>query len=67
MTSTFADPFAQAFLQRFLQGQPVGRILLDLRRAFLGRGNPLGLAYTLYCDADVRLASGLPAPELVYD
>jgi hypothetical protein len=62
MTSTFADPFAREFLRRFFEGQPVGRILLDLRREFLAKGNPLGLAYTLYCDADVRLASGVPEP-----
>jgi hypothetical protein len=62
MTTTFADPFAQEFLRRFFEGQPVGRILLDLRREFLAKGNPLGLAYTLYCDADVRLASGIPEP-----
>jgi hypothetical protein len=65
MTSTFANPFAQKFLQRFLRGNdPAGRILLDLRREYLylgsdreGRplGNPLGLAYTLYCDAEVQL------------
>jgi hypothetical protein len=72
MTSTFANPFGLEFFRRFFQGQPVGKILLDLRRAFLnmgtdrgGRpvGNPLGLAYTLYCDADVCLANRIPAPE----
>jgi hypothetical protein len=74
MTSTFANPFGLEFFRRFFQGQAVGKILLDLRRAFLnmgtdqeGRpvGNPLGLAYTLYCDADVCLANRVPVPEAV--
>jgi hypothetical protein len=34
----------------------LGQILLDLRREFLEQGNPLGLAYTLYGDANIRLA-----------
>lgn len=59
MTSTFAHPFSQAFFGRFLQGQPAGRVLWELRREFLEKGNPLGLAYTLYCDADVRLKEGV--------
>ncbi len=56
MTSTFAHAFAREFFPRFLRGQPVGRILWELRRAFLEMGNPLGLAYTLYCDAGTKLA-----------
>jgi hypothetical protein len=72
MTATFADPFAQEFFRRFFTGQPVGRILLDLRRELLNMdtdeegnpsGNPLALAYTLYCDADLRLAEGLQLPD----
>jgi hypothetical protein len=55
MTSTFAHPFSLEFFHRFLQGQAVGQVLWELRQEFLKRGNPLGLAYTLYCDADMRL------------
>jgi hypothetical protein len=71
MTATFADPFAREFFRRFFAGQPVGKILLDLRRELLimepdedgnPSGNPLALAYTLYCDADLRLAEGIPLP-----
>jgi hypothetical protein len=74
MTATFAGPFAQEFFRRFFAGQPVGRILLDLRREYLRlepdeagnpRGNPLALAYTLYCDADLRLAKENPQPASV--
>ncbi len=72
MTATFAGPFAQEFFRRFFAGKPVGKILLDLRRELLimdpdeegnPSGNPLALAYTLYCDADLRLAEGIPLPD----
>jgi hypothetical protein len=71
MTATFAGPFAQEFFRRFFAGQPVGKIMLDLRRELLvmdpdkasnPRGNPLALAYTLYCDTDLRLAEGIQLP-----
>lgn len=55
ITSTFAHPFSQAFFRRFLRGQAVGHIFWELRREFLEQGNPLGLAYTLYCDANLKL------------
>jgi len=68
MHTGFADEFARAFLTRFLQGQPVGQILLSLRQEYLAQGNPLALAYTLYADADLRLQEplwreGAPVPE----
>jgi hypothetical protein len=59
MTSTFAHPFAQEFFQRLLKGQAVGDILWQLRREFLDKGNPLGFAYTLYCDADTKLKDAI--------
>jgi hypothetical protein len=55
MTATFADPFARIFFRRFLQGQPVGNILWNLRQEYMKEGNPLGLAYTLYGDASTKL------------
>jgi hypothetical protein len=55
MTSTFADPFARAFFRQFLQGQAVGDILWTLRQDYMDKGNPLGLAYTLYGDANTKL------------
>lgn len=59
MTSTFAHPFSQAFFRRFLEGQPVGQVLWELRRDYLEQGNPLGLAYTLYGDANTRLGEAI--------
>lgn len=55
MLTQFAELFGRMFLARFLQGQPVGRILLDLRRHFLAMRNPLGFAYTHFGDALVRI------------
>jgi hypothetical protein len=59
MNTVFADDFSRAFLTRFLQGEAVGDILLALRRHYLEQQNPLALAYTLYCDADLRLGEPL--------
>jgi hypothetical protein len=59
MNTLFADEFARAFLRRFFAGEPVGAILLALRRHYLQQGNPLALAYSLYSDADLRLNRSL--------
>ena len=41
-------------------GEPLGDIFLELRREFHSKhGNPLGLLYSLYCDADTRIQPGL--------
>jgi hypothetical protein len=55
MSTVFADEFSRTFLTRFFRGERVGDILLALRRAYLDRGNPLALVYTLYSDADLHL------------
>jgi hypothetical protein len=56
----FAQHFASAFFDAFLEGQSVGDTFLTLRRRFLqDHGNPLGLLYAVHCDGDVRV---LPAP-----
>jgi hypothetical protein len=47
---------AESFFQAFLQGDPVGKILLDLRHRLLQKYNPLGLIYTNYCSADLRVS-----------
>ncbi|HEU5013168.1 MAG TPA: CHAT domain-containing protein [Roseiflexaceae bacterium] len=51
----FAAEFAQAFLQRFVAGnQPLGELLLDLRREYLTeKNNVMGLVYALYSSGDV--------------
>lgn len=56
----FAIHWAEAFVDRLLAGAPVGQTMLDLRRQFLhDHGNPMGLLYTMYCDADTRIAPPL--------
>jgi hypothetical protein len=51
------------FLDAFLNGHTVGGALLLIRRDLLARANPLGLAYTLYADADFGLApTAVPRP-----
>ena len=56
MLPQFADLFGRMFLDKFMAGEPVGRILLDLRRQFMDQRNPLGLAYTHFGDALARIA-----------
>lgn len=51
MTVVFAHPFAERLLRELVGGASVGSALLATRRHFLGTGNPLGLAYSLYGNA----------------
>lgn len=67
MLDSFADLFARSFFDELFFEQEknrsplsVGNILLDLRRKFLDRGNPLGFAYTFFGDATARLSQSLP-------
>lgn len=48
MTVEFAHPFAEKLLTDVLAGESVGKSLLNSRRHFMERQNPLGLAYTLF-------------------
>jgi len=58
--AVFATEWALRFFPRFLEGEPLGDIFLELRREFHTKhGNPLGLLYSLYCDADTRIQPGL--------
>lgn len=54
-----ASEVARLFLARFLGGKSAGEALLEVRRDLLARGNPLGLAYTLYAVAELRLVQQL--------
>ncbi len=57
----FALDWAGKFFDRFLKGDPLGQIVLDLRRDyFYNQGNLLGLLYALYVDGDTHVAPGLP-------
>ena len=48
-----AGEMAFQFPSRFLDGQAAGKALLESRRDPLARGDPLGLAYTLYAVAEL--------------
>jgi hypothetical protein len=57
MTSVFAHAFAERFFAHLLGGDDLGTALLHARRSFLTseERNPLGLAYTLYGRATVKV------------
>ena len=58
--AVFASEWALRFFPRFLDGEPLGDLFLELRREFhTTHGNPLGLLYNVYCDADTRIQPGL--------
>jgi hypothetical protein len=70
MIPHFADLLARRFFDEFftrsLPDNSVGNILLDLRREYLAKGNPLGFAYTFFGDATARLSQPLttsPTPQ----
>lgn len=54
-----AGEMALLFLERFLDPAaplPAGQALLHARRTLLSKNNPLGLVYTLYAPAELRLS-----------
>ena len=55
-----AAEMAELFLNSFLEGKPAGTALLEARRALLSKQNPLGLVYTLYASANLRIAVSAP-------
>jgi hypothetical protein len=59
-----ACEFAEHFFSRFVEGQqengkvhtlPVGEVFRQVRGYLLEKHNPLGLIYTLYCSADLKV------------
>lgn len=50
-----ASDFAEAFFPRFLAGQTAGEALRAARLVLLKQGNPLGLVYTPFVQAGLRL------------
>jgi hypothetical protein len=50
-----AAEFAVSFLAEFLGDKRAGEALLRARRALLSKDNPLGLVYTLYGSARLRI------------
>lgn len=56
----FAAEWARRFFDRFLTGEPLGQVSLDLRREFYHEhNNLLGLLYALYVDGDTRVVPGV--------
>jgi hypothetical protein len=52
----FAVEWARLFFDKFLKGEPLGQITLDLSQQFLKKyNNPMGLLYSLYVDGDTRI------------
>jgi|GEM_PF-806469 len=51
----FASAFGQEFIRRYVrEKQTAGDALFDMRRELLGKGNPLGLFYTIQCPMDIK-------------
>jgi hypothetical protein len=57
--TTLANEFARGFFKRFLSSNGnehmVGAIIKELRLELLAKYNPLGLVYTPYCSADLKI------------
>jgi hypothetical protein len=51
-----AGEAAEEFFGRFTQNVSVGEAIKSMRLHLLGKGNLMGLSYTPYCSADLRLA-----------
>lgn len=56
----FAAAFGQEIMHRYIDGEPIGSALLDLRRTLVDHMNPLGLLYSLQCPLDVRVECAEP-------
>ncbi len=56
MKEQLAREIARCFFKAFLDLVPAGSALLKARRAILAQNNPLGLVYTLYASADLKMA-----------
>ena len=50
-----AGSFAEAFMRSFVAGKPVGDAIRLARLELLGQSNPLGLVYTAYALANLKL------------
>ena len=58
-----AKDFAEAFFQRLLQGDTVGKSLRAARLVILSQGNPLGLVYVPFVQAGLYLSKTDPILE----
>ncbi len=58
--SRFAVEWARLFFDRFLAGEPLGEVILSLRKQFYkDHNNLLGLLYSLYVDGDTQLDAAI--------
>ncbi len=62
MTTKFAHPFSERVLRALMEGKPIGGALLEARRAFMKKRNPLGLAYTLFGSATTQYEPAILKP-----
>jgi hypothetical protein len=53
----FAEAFASEIFSRFFQGELLGRAILEVRRRYMNRKNPVSMAYTLYAAHEIGLNS----------
>jgi hypothetical protein len=71
MRPVFSQAFCTILMRRIMADVPVGEALLETRRAFLTRNNPLGLAFSLYGAATAAFERTLallpPQPSERYD
>jgi hypothetical protein len=52
----FGVDWMKRFFDRLLKGEPLGQIMLDLRKEYYkDHNNPMGLLYALYVDGDTRV------------
>jgi hypothetical protein len=56
----FADYAGRALVKALLEGVPIGRALLNVRRDAAAQNNLLGLAYTLFGSADAGFQTAIP-------
>ena len=61
MAQGLASEIAEMFWAYFHRGTPVGEAIRRLRYWLLQKGNLMGLAYTPYCSASLRLRASTPS------
>ncbi|WP_342078228.1 hypothetical protein [Yoonia sp. SS1-5] len=66
MTATFASAFGEHVLDAILGGEDLGSAMLSARRYFQKSGNPLGLAYSLYGQAETRVGPPKSPPPDIF-
>ncbi|HVR11456.1 MAG TPA: CHAT domain-containing protein [Thermoanaerobaculia bacterium] len=55
VAEALAGKFAHEFMTRFMAGITAGQAVVEARRVLLAQNNPLGLVYTLFAPADLKI------------